>query len=125
MHINGCVELKCAESEVYVQEMGFESVPRRDRPVVLTEEEHAVLGRIQPLSDVVDIGRRGRQGNDAWWGGLGQKAHSSEHGFQHGASLVSEQMDLINQDETNFRNSFCMFLPVASDGVPFLGRSQQ
>mmetsp|Transcript_117329 Transcript_117329/g.373812 ORF Transcript_117329/g.373812 Transcript_117329/m.373812 type:complete len:986 (+) Transcript_117329:1016-3973(+) len=85
------------------------------------EVEKASAARSDPLTDVLRVGQRGRQRDDA--DGLlhlhGDVAHAADNGLQGRADVAVEQMQLVDDEEAHFLHALAG-LPSAAHQVPLL-----
>mmetsp|Transcript_43283 Transcript_43283/g.77715 ORF Transcript_43283/g.77715 Transcript_43283/m.77715 type:complete len:253 (-) Transcript_43283:1609-2367(-) len=87
------------------------------------EVEQTSAAGSNPLPDVLGVGERGGQRNDA--DGLlhlhGDVAHAADHCLQRGANVTVQEMQLVHDEEANLLHTLAR-LPTAAHEVPLIWR---
>jgi hypothetical protein len=84
------------------KDLGRTHLLQIDASILLPPVALVSVRRSQPLADVVHVGDRRRQSaeTNVWVDGL----HPGDDDFENGTPLLSEEVDLVNEEEGLSRN---------------------
>mmetsp|Transcript_115361 Transcript_115361/g.366862 ORF Transcript_115361/g.366862 Transcript_115361/m.366862 type:complete len:695 (+) Transcript_115361:1573-3657(+) len=118
----GLVHLRHTGHEVLLG-VALDVSGHRHRPDRRLEVEEADDADAKPIRDVVGVRQRSREADESDLSVqvAGDVAHAGDDDLQHGTSVLTQQMDLVDDDQADLPHIGAV-LPMPGDSVPLLGR---